>query len=100
MYTFVPNKLFGQLLDISTKNFAFLKTFDLEFLYIKVWFTDQNSKLLEREDKINTSLYLSIKVSKIKNDTLFSSTKRSNVFKIVIGFRIWLKIWVEILLKI
>ena len=26
LYTFVPNKLFGQLLDISPKNFIFLKT--------------------------------------------------------------------------
>ena len=28
LYTFVPNKLFGQLLDISPENFIFLKTFD------------------------------------------------------------------------
>ena len=35
-YTFVPNKSFGQLLDISPKNFIFLKTFNSEFLYIKV----------------------------------------------------------------
>ena len=52
-YTFVPNKSFGQLLDISPKNFIFLKTFNSEFLYIKVWFTDQSSKPLEVEDKIN-----------------------------------------------
>ena len=31
LYTFVPNKLFGQLLDISPQNFTFLKTFDSEF---------------------------------------------------------------------
>ena len=41
LYTFVPNKLFGQLLDISPKNVIFLKTFDSEFSYIEVWFTDQ-----------------------------------------------------------
>ena len=51
LYTFVPNKSFGQLLDISPKNFLFLKTFDSEFLYIEASFTDQNSKLLEIEDK-------------------------------------------------
>ena len=28
LYTFVPNKSFGQLLDISPKNVIFLKTFD------------------------------------------------------------------------
>ena len=31
LYIFVPNKSVGQLLDISPKNFIFLKTFDLEF---------------------------------------------------------------------
>ena len=50
LYTFVPNKSFGQLLDISPKNFIFLKTFDSEFSNIEVWFTDQNSKPLEIED--------------------------------------------------
>ena len=53
LYIFVPNKLFDQLLDISPQNFIFLKTFDSEFSYIEVWFTDQNSNLLEIEDKIN-----------------------------------------------
>ena len=28
LYTFVPNKSFGQLFDISPKNVIFLKTFD------------------------------------------------------------------------
>ena len=31
LYTFVPNKSFCQLLDISPKNFMFLKTFISEF---------------------------------------------------------------------
>ena len=31
LYTLVPNKSFSQLLDISTKNFIFLKTFTSEF---------------------------------------------------------------------
>ena len=43
LYTFVPNKSFGQLLDISPKKFIFLKTFDSEFSYIDVRFTNQNS---------------------------------------------------------
>ena len=38
--TFVSNKSFGQLLDISPKNSIFLTTFDSEFSYIEVWFTD------------------------------------------------------------
>ena len=31
LYTCIPNKLFGQLPDISPKNFIFLKTFNSEF---------------------------------------------------------------------
>ena len=46
LYIFIPTKSFGQLLDISPQNFILLKTFDPEFSYIKVWFTDQNSKPL------------------------------------------------------
>ena len=58
LYKFVPNKSFGQLLDISSKNFIFLKTFNSEFSYIEVWFTDQNSKPLEIEDKMNITLVI------------------------------------------
>ena len=58
LYTFAPNKSFGQLLDISPKCFIFLKTFDSEFSYIDVWFTNQNSKPLEMEDKINIILVI------------------------------------------
>ena len=38
LYPFVPNKSFGQLLDISPKHLIFLKTFDSEFSYSEVWF--------------------------------------------------------------
>ena len=58
LYTFVPNKYFGQLLDILPKVFIFSKTFDSEFLYIDVWFTDQNSNPLEIKDKINITLII------------------------------------------
>ena len=58
MYTSVPNKSFGQLLDISPENLTFLKTLDSQFSYIKVWFTDQNSNPSETEDKINTTLVI------------------------------------------
>ena len=36
----------------------FLKSFDSECSYIKVWFTNQNSKPLEIEDKINITLVI------------------------------------------
>ena len=56
LYTFVPNKSFGELLNISPESLTFLKTFDSEFLQIDVWFENHNSKMLEIEDKINMTL--------------------------------------------
>ena len=56
LYTFVPHKPFGSLLEILPKNHIFLKTFNSEFQEIKVWFTDQNGKPLDIEDKINLTL--------------------------------------------
>ena len=52
-YTFVPNKPFGSLLGISPTNHIFLKTFNSEYDEIIVWFTDQNSKSLEIDNKFN-----------------------------------------------
>ena len=34
LYIFLPNKSIGQLIDISPKNYIFLKTFYSEFSYI------------------------------------------------------------------
>ena len=56
LFTFVPNKTFGTLLEISPTNHVFLKTFNSEFQEIKIWFTDQTSELLEVEDRINVIL--------------------------------------------
>ena len=53
LYTFTSDKSFGSLLQISSPNHIFLKTFNSEFQEIKRWFTDQNSKPLEVEDKVN-----------------------------------------------
>ena len=50
LYTFVPNKPFGSLLEISPTNNIFLKAFNSEYPNIKVWFTDQNRQPLEIED--------------------------------------------------
>ena len=43
LYTFVPNKLFGSLLEVSSTNHIFLKTFNSEFQDIEIWLTDQNN---------------------------------------------------------
>ena len=56
LYTFVPNKPFCSLLEISPPNQIFLKTFNSEFQEIKVWFTDQNSRPVNSMDKIQLPL--------------------------------------------
>ena len=58
LYTFVPNKPFGSLLEIFSTNHIFLKSFNSEYDEIKVWFTDQNSQLLEIEDRINLTMVI------------------------------------------
>ena len=58
LYTFVPNKPFDSLLEISQMKHIFLKTFNSEFQEIMVWFTDQNSKSLEIEDRINLAMVI------------------------------------------
>ena len=58
LYTFVPNKSFGSLLEISPTNHIFSKTFNSEFQEIKIWFTDQTSTPLEVEDKMNITLII------------------------------------------
>ena len=58
LYTFVANKSFGSLLEISPTNNIFLKTFNSEYEEIKVWFTDQNRQPLEIEDRINLAMVI------------------------------------------
>ena len=58
LYTFVPNKTFGSLLEISPTNHVFLKTFNSEFQEIKIWFTDQTSTSLQVEDRTNVTLIM------------------------------------------
>ena len=56
LYTFVPNKPFGSLLEIFPTTHIFLKTFNSECDEIMVWFTDQNSQPLEIEHRTNLTM--------------------------------------------
>ena len=56
--TFIPNKSFGQLLDVLPENFMFLKNSNSEFSYIEVWFSDQNYNSLQIEDNTNITLVI------------------------------------------
>ena len=56
LFTFVPNKQYGQLISISPHSLIFLKTMNTEFSEIDIWFTDQNNNALEIEYNVNISL--------------------------------------------
>ena len=53
LFTFVPNKQFGQLINISPHSLTMLGTTNTEFSFNEVWFTDQNIVPLEIEDNVN-----------------------------------------------
>ena len=66
LYTYVPNKPFCILLKTSPTNHIFLKTFNSEYDEIKVWFTDQNSKPLEIENRINLTMAIKYNIYKMR----------------------------------
>ena len=58
LFTFVPNKRFGELLNISPYTLTMMNTVNTEFSSVEVWFTDQSSKALEIEDNVNLALII------------------------------------------
>ena len=58
LFTFVPNKQFRQLVNISPQSLTMLNTTNTEFSSFEVWFTDQNSVPLEIEDNVNMTLII------------------------------------------
>ena len=58
LFSFVTNKQFGQLLNISPHVFTMMNTVNTEFPSVEVWFTDQSSKALEIEDNVNLTLII------------------------------------------
>ena len=58
LFTFVPKKEFGQLMNISTHSLTMLNATNTKFSFIEVWFTDQNSKKVEIEDNVNMTLII------------------------------------------
>ena len=53
LFTFVPNKQFGQLITITFHSLTMLKTTNAEFSFIEIWFTDQNNRPLKIEDNVS-----------------------------------------------
>ena len=60
LFTFVPDKQFGQLITIPPHLPTMLKTTNAEFLFIEIWLTDQNNRPLETEDNVNITLIIGI----------------------------------------
>ena len=60
LFTFVPDKGFGQLMNINSHSRTMLKIVNGEFPFVKVWFTDQDNKPLEIEDNVNITLIVGI----------------------------------------
>ena len=58
LFTFVPNKEFGQLINILPHSLTMMNTVNTEFSSVEVWFTDQASKALEIEDSVNLTLII------------------------------------------
>ena len=60
LFTFGPNKKYGQLITVSPNSLIMLKTINAEFSFIEIWFTDQDNRPLEIEDSVNILLIIGI----------------------------------------
>ena len=58
LFSFVPNKQFGQLINISPNILTMMNTVNTEFSLVEVWFTDQISKALEIEGNVDLTLII------------------------------------------
>ena len=64
LFTFIPNKQFGQVINIAPHSLTMLGTTNTEFLFIEVQSTDQNSELLIIKDNVNLTLIIELTFSK------------------------------------
>ena len=58
LYTFVPNKQVGQLINMSPHSLTILNATNTELSSVEVWFTDQNNKPLKIENNFNITLII------------------------------------------
>ena len=65
LFYFVPNKQFGQLINISLHSLTMMNTVYTEFSHVEVWFTDQASKALEIEENVNLTLIIESNIIKM-----------------------------------
>ena len=58
LFSFVRNKQFGQLINISPNTLTMMNTVNTDFSSVEVWFTNQASKALKIEDDVNLTLII------------------------------------------
>ena len=58
LFTFVPNKEFGQLINISPHSLIIMHTVNTEFSSVKVWFIDQATKTLQFGNNVDLTLII------------------------------------------
>ena len=58
LFSFVQNKQFGQLINISPHSLTMMNTVNTKFSFVEVWFMDQASKTLAIEDNVNLRLFI------------------------------------------
>ena len=58
LFTLVPKKEFGQLINILPHSLIMMNAVNTEFSSVEVWFTDQVSKALEIEGNVNLTLII------------------------------------------
>ena len=58
LFSFDPNKQFGQLINISRNTLTMMNTINTEFSFIEVWFINQASKAVEIEDNVDLTLII------------------------------------------
>ena len=58
LFSFVPNKKFGLLINISPHSLTIMNAVNTKFSFVEVWFTDQTSKAHEIEDSVNLTLII------------------------------------------
>ena len=71
VFTFVPNKEFGQLINISPHSLIMMNTVNTDFFFVEIWFTNQASKVLEIECNVNLTLIIGQKGSFTLKDMAF-----------------------------
>ena len=90
LFTFVPNKQFGQLINISPHSLTMMNAVNTEFSSAEVWFTDQVSKALEIENNVNlTNYWVDIKMRYSAEPKYRKCAKGYGLLSLVIRWKIW-----------